>query len=73
MSLNRPIKKVPSLRDFTVANLFLRTQPGRNCPLNLQRRGYQQMLSISRLRDPPVKKGETFADTVNNILSMKVG
>jgi aspartate carbamoyltransferase catalytic subunit len=36
--INRPIKKVPSLRDVTIANIFLKTPPARACPLSLRKR-----------------------------------
>ena len=69
--LNRPIKKVPSLRDFTVANLFSRTPPGPGCPLNWREAplGRRRQFFSSRLE---CEKGETLVDTVNNILAMKV-
>ncbi len=41
--INRPIKKVPSLRDITIANLFLRIAPEQNCHLNWPKKDYQLM------------------------------
>lgn len=41
--INRPIKRVPTLRDVTIANIFLKTQPVRVFPLSWRRKGFQQM------------------------------
>ena len=41
--INQPIKKVPSLRDITIANLFLKILRERNCHLKLQKKDYQQI------------------------------
>ena len=46
--INRPIKKVPSLRDITIANLFLKTAHVPNYLLNWQRKDFPQMSSISQ-------------------------
>ena len=50
--INRPIKKVPSLRDITIANLFLKIQLGQDYLLSLQKRDFLQILSIFLLHLP---------------------
>jgi len=70
--LNRPIKKVPSLRDFTVANLFFENSTRTRLSFELaQKRLSADVVNFSAASSS-VKKGETLVDTVNNILAMKV-
>ena len=70
--INRPIKKVPSLRDITIANIFFENSTRTNLSFELaQKRLSADVISFSAAQSS-VKKGETLIDTVNNILSMKV-
>ena len=70
--LNRPIKKVPSLRDTTVANLFFENSTRTRLSFELaQNRLSADVVNFSAASSS-VKKGETLVDTVNNILAMKV-
>jgi len=70
--INRPIKKVPSLRDVTVANLFFENSTRTKLSFELaQKRLSADVINFSA-SGSSVKKGETLIDTVNNILSMKV-
>jgi aspartate carbamoyltransferase catalytic subunit len=70
--INRPIKKVPSLRDITVANLFFENSTRTRLSFELaQRRLSADVINFSA-SNSSVKKGETLIDTVNNILAMKV-
>ncbi len=70
--LNRPIKKVPSLRDLTVANLFFENSTRTRLSFELaQKRLSADVVNFSA-SSSSVKKGETLIDTVNNILAMKV-
>jgi len=70
--LNRPIKKVPSLRDITVANLFFENSTRTRVSFELaERRLSADTVNFSAAQSS-VKKGETLIDTVNNILAMKV-
>ncbi len=70
--INRPIKKVPSLRDITIANLFFENSTRTKLSFELaQKRLSADVISFSASQSS-VKKGETLIDTVNNILSMKV-
>lgn len=70
--LNRPIKKVPSLRDITVANLFFENSTRTRLSFELaQKRLSADVINFSA-SNSSVKKGETLVDTVNNILAMKV-
>ncbi|PCJ81389.1 MAG: aspartate carbamoyltransferase [Bacteroidetes bacterium] len=70
--LNRPIKKVPSLRDLTVANLFFENSTRTRLSFELaQKRLSADVVNFSAASSS-VKKGETLVDTVNNILAMKV-
>ena len=55
--INRPIKKVPSLRDITIANLFLKIQPEQDCLLSLQKRDFLQILLIFLAASSSVNKG----------------
>ena len=70
--LNRPIRKVPSLRDLTVANLFFENSTRTRLSFELaQKRLSADVVNFSAASSS-VKKGETLVDTVNNILAMKV-
>ncbi len=70
--INRPIKKVPSLRDITVANLFFENSTRTKLSFELaQKRLSADIINFSA-SGSSVKKGETLIDTVNNILAMKV-
>ena len=70
--INRPIKKVPSLRDITIANIFFENSTRTKLSFELaQKRLSADVISFSAGQSS-VKKGETLIDTVNNILSMKV-
>ena len=70
--INRPIKKVPSLRDITIANLFFENSTRTRLSFELaEKRLSADTLNFSA-SSSSVKKGETLIDTVNNILAMKV-
>ena len=70
--LNRPIRKVPSLRDLTVANLFFENSTRTRLSFELaQKRLSADVVNFSAASSS-VKKGETLVDTVNNIIAMKV-
>jgi aspartate carbamoyltransferase catalytic subunit len=70
--INRPIKKVPSLRDITIANIFFENSTRTKLSFELaQKRLSADVISFAAAQSS-VKKGETLIDTVNNILSMKV-
>ncbi len=70
--INRPIKKVPSLRDITIANLFFENSTRTKLSFELaEKRLSADVINFSAAASS-VKKGETLLDTVNNILSMKV-
>lgn len=70
--INRPIKKVPSLRDITIANIFFENSTRTKLSFELaQKRLSADVISFSAGQSS-VKKGETLIDTVNNILAMKV-
>mgnify|MGYP000554309993 FL=1 len=70
--INRPIKKVPSLRDITIANIFFENSTRTKLSFELaEKRLSADVLNFSAAQSS-VKKGETLIDTVNNILSMKV-
>ena len=70
--INRPVKKVPTLRDFTIANLFFENSTRTKLSFELaQKRLSADVLNFSS-SNSSVKKGETLLDTVNNILAMKV-
>lgn len=70
--INRPIKKVPSLRDVTIANLFFENSTRTRLSFELaQKRLSADVVNFSAASSS-VKKGETLIDTVNNILAMKV-
>ncbi len=70
--INRPIKKVPSLRDITIANLFFENSTRTKLSFELaEKRLSADVINFSAAQSS-VKKGETLIDTVNNILAMKV-
>ena len=70
--INRPIKKVPSLRDITIANLFFENSTRTKLSFELaEKRLSADVINFSSSQSS-LKKGETLIDTVNNILSMKV-
>lgn len=70
--INRPIKKVPSLRDITIANLFFENSTRTRLSFELaEKRLSADVINFSASQSS-VTKGETLVDTVNNILSMKV-
>jgi aspartate carbamoyltransferase catalytic subunit len=70
--INRPIRKVPSLRDITIANLFFENSTRTRLSFELaEKRLSADTLNFSAASSS-VKKGETLIDTVNNILAMKV-
>ena len=70
--INRPIKKVPSLRDVTIANIFFENSTRTRISFELaEKRLSADVLNFSA-SSSSVKKGETLIDTVNNILAMKV-
>ena len=70
--INRPIKKVPSLRDITIANLFFENSTRTRLSFELaEKRLSADTLNFSAASSS-VKKGESLIDTVNNILAMKV-
>lgn len=70
--LNRPIKKVPSLRDVTVANLFFENSTRTRLSFELAEKRLSADVVNFSASTSSVKKGETLVDTVNNILAMKV-
>jgi aspartate carbamoyltransferase catalytic subunit len=70
--INRPIKKVPSLRDITVANLFFENSTRTRLSFELAERRLSADVVNFAASGSSVSKGETLVDTVNNILSMKV-
>lgn len=70
--INRPVKKVPSLRDVTIANVFFENSTRTRLSFELaQKRLSADTINFSA-SNSSVKKGETLLDTVNNILAMKV-
>ncbi len=70
--INRSIKKVPSLRDITIANIFFESSTRTKLSFELaEKRLSADVINFSASQSS-VKKGETLIDTVNNILSMKV-
>ncbi len=70
--INRPIKKVPSLRDVTVANLFFENSTRTRLSFELAERRLSADVVNFTASSSSVSKGETLIDTVNNILAMKV-
>jgi aspartate carbamoyltransferase catalytic subunit len=70
--INRPIKKVPSLRDVTIANLFFENSTRTRLSFELAEKRLSADVINFSASSSSVKKGETLIDTVNNILAMKV-
>lgn len=70
--INRPIKKVPSLRDVTIANLFFENSTRTRLSFELAERRLSADVVNFAASSSSVSKGETLIDTVNNILAMKV-
>lgn len=70
--INRPIKKVPSLRDITVANLFFENSTRTRLSFELAEKRLSADVVNFSASSSSVKKGETLIDTVNNILAMKI-
>ena len=70
--INRPIKKVPSLRDTTIANVFFENSTRTRLSFELAEKRLSADVVNFSAGSSSVKKGETLLDTVNNILSMKV-
>jgi aspartate carbamoyltransferase catalytic subunit len=70
--INRSIKKVPSLRDITIANLFFENSTRTRLSFELAEKRLSADVVNFSASSSSVKKGETLVDTVNNILSMKV-
>ncbi len=70
--INRPIKKVPSLRDITIANLFFENSTRTRLSFELAEKRLSADVINFSAASSSVSKGETLIDTVNNILSMKV-
>ena len=70
--INRPIKKVPSLRDVTIANVFFENSTRTRLSFELAEKRLSADVVNFSASTSSVKKGETLLDTVNNILAMKV-
>lgn len=70
--INRPIKKVPTLRDITIANIFFENSTRTKLSFELAEKRLSADVVNFSASQSSVKKGETLIDTVNNILSMKV-
>jgi aspartate carbamoyltransferase catalytic subunit len=70
--LNRPIKKVPSLRDVTIANIFFENSTRTRLSFELAEKRLSADVINFAASSSSVSKGETLIDTVNNILAMKV-
>lgn len=70
--INRPIKKVPSLRDMTIANIFFENSTRTRLSFELAEKRLSADVINFSASGSSVKKGETLLDTVNNILAMKV-
>jgi aspartate carbamoyltransferase catalytic subunit len=70
--INRPIKKVPTLRDITIANLFFENSTRTRLSFELAEKRLSADVVNFSAASSSVKKGETLIDTVNNILAMKV-
>ncbi len=70
--INRPIKKVPSLRDVTIANVFFENSTRTKLSFELAEKRLSADVVNFSSSGSSVKKGETLLDTVNNILAMKV-
>lgn len=70
--INRPIKRVPSLRDITIANIFFENSTRTKLSFELAEKRLSADVINFAASSSSVSKGETLIDTVNNILSMKV-
>ena len=70
--INRPIKKVPTLRDITIANLFFENSTRTKLSFELAEKRLSADIVNFTAANSSLKKGETLVDTANNILSMKV-
>src|SRR3954467_13617880 len=70
--INRPIKKVPSLRDVTIANIFFENSTRTRLSFELAEKRLSADVVNFSASNSSVSKGETLIDTVNNILAMKV-
>ncbi|RYZ78215.1 MAG: aspartate carbamoyltransferase catalytic subunit, partial [Moraxellaceae bacterium] len=70
--INRPIKKVPSLRDITIANIFFENSTRTKLSFELAEKRLSADIVNFAASSSSVSKGETLIDTVNNILAMKV-
>ena len=70
--INRPIKKVPTLRDITIANLFFENSTRTKLSFELAEKRLSADIVNFTASNSSLKKGETLVDTANNILSMKV-
>ena len=70
--INQPIKKVPALRDITIANLFFENSTRTKLSFELAEKRLSADIINFSSSNSSVKKGETLLDTVNNILAMKV-
>jgi len=70
--INRPIKKVPSLRDITIANVFFENSTRTRLSFELAEKRLSADVVNFSSSSSSVKKGETLLDTINNILAMKV-
>jgi aspartate carbamoyltransferase catalytic subunit len=70
--INRPIKKVPSLRDLTIANVFFENSTRTRISFELAQKRLSADIVNFSASTSSVKKGETLLDTINNILAMKV-
>lgn len=70
--INRPIKKVPSLRDITIANIFFENSTRTRLSFELAEKRLSADVVNFSASSSSVSKGETLVDTVNNILAMKV-
>lgn len=70
--INRPIKRVPSLRDITIANLFFENSTRTKLSFELAEKRLSADVINFASSSSSVTKGETLIDTVNNILAMKV-
>ncbi len=70
--INRPIKKVPSLRDITIANLFFENSTRTKLSFELAEKRLSADVVNFSASQSSLSKGETLVDTVNNILAMKV-
>ena len=70
--INRPIKKVPSLRDITIANVFFENSTRTKLSFELAEKRLSADVVNFSASSSSVSKGETLVDTINNILAMKV-